>query len=64
LAGHLQHNRAQINAHDLLDERKDEKESGPSDCLESTQAEDDGALVFAENLDAGGRHYENDDVDR
>src|SRR6266540_3206558 len=60
LAWDVVHDGAQVDAHDLLDDRPDQHEPGTLDRREAPEEEHDAALILAENADARcDEHHQN-----
>ena len=61
----LEGDRAQVDAHHAVDERDEQHDARPLRADEAAEAEDDGALVLAQDADrgAGGGDRERDDDD-
>src|SRR5581483_9584326 len=55
---------AEIDAHQLLDDRNDVGHARPARLDHAAEAEDDRPLVFAEDLDAADEQDDDDDNDR
>jgi hypothetical protein len=61
LARNLHHDRAQIDAHHLLDRGNQEDQPRAADAGETAEGEHDGPLVLAQDLDRRvGEKYEDD----
>src|SRR5439155_1317333 len=55
---------AEIDPHELLDERYNVRDAGAARLDHAAEAEDDGALVFAKDLDAADKQHDDDDKNR
>ena len=63
LRRHIHHDRAQVDAHPLLDYWNDEDQARTFDLPEPAEHEHDAALVLAQNLERRREDYEDDDQD-
>ena len=63
LRRHVHHDRAQVDAHPLLDPWNDEDQAGAFHLPEPAEHEHDAALVLAQNFERRREDHEDDDQD-